>query len=127
MKVVADHASGIQGFNPSPDYFRYEAEWVKRAGQVSHKLVVTKPQQFQIQMDTKLYSFALYENDEFIVMSSLKPSVSRLSKIAETHGMATDNTYSDGENIIEHVFTVKSLPQHEKPAVCSSDRSPSPS
>jgi hypothetical protein len=127
MKVVADHASGIKGFNPAADHFRYEAEWVKKAGQVAHKLVVVKPQHFEINMDDRIYQFALYENDEFIVMSSLKPSVTRLSKVADRHGMATDNTYSDGDNIIEQVFTVKSLPQADRPPLGLPDNTRSPS
>lgn len=123
MKVVADHAHGLHGFNPAPDHFRYEAEWVRKAGQVAHKLVVTKPQQFKITHDGRVYQFSLDKDDEFIVMSSLKPSVKRLSKIADTHGMATTSTYSDGNNIIEQVFKVRNLPHK---AICLPDQRLSP-
>jgi hypothetical protein len=122
VQIISDFGMGITGLNAGGGYFRHEDEWLKKASQSAHKLVVEKPQRFEIQIDEKIYRFALEKDDEFIPMSSVKPSVARMKKIGDTHGIATRHAYTGGNNIVDHIFVV----QRNAPIDFPSLRKPKP-
>lgn len=106
MNILVDHSKNIKGLDTSKGHFCYESEWIKRAGQVAHKLVALKPQQFSIQYDGKNHKLFFEEGDEFVVMPSLRPSVERMTKIGQTVNMETTNTYISQSGIVDQIFTV---------------------
>lgn len=117
MRIIVDHSRGIKGLKASPGFFHYESEWLERAGQVAHKLIAEQGQKFEICFEGKTHSFFLEKGEEFIVMSSLRPSVDRLTKIAENVFMKTENLYVAESGIVDQIFTVKmpKLPQPGQP------------
>lgn len=110
MKIIVDHSRSIRGLDAAKGNFRYESAWLKQAGQVAHKLIAEKAQTFQIIFDGNVHGFFIEEGDEYIVMSSLRPKVERLTKIAQNIGMKTESVYVSDSGIVDQVFTVKRAP-----------------
>ena len=117
MRIIVDHSRGIKGLKASAGHFHYESEWLERAGQVAHKLIAEQDQKFEICFEGRTHSFFLEKGEEFIVMSSLRPSVDRLTKIAENVFMQTESLYVAESGIVDQIFTVKmpKLPQPGQP------------
>lgn len=105
-QIIADHGEGITGFHGGPDYFDYKMEWDHLSSQVMHKLVVKKSQAFTIEQGGQAHQFTLRAGEEFVVMSSVKPSPRRMSSIAEEQdvNLVTDIVYQDRHGMVEHVF-----------------------
>jgi uncharacterized SAM-dependent methyltransferase len=122
MKIIVDHSRSIKGLDASKGSFRYESEWLKQAGQVAHKLIAEKDQTFQIHFEGKPHKFFIEKGDEFVVMSSLRPKVERLTKIAGNIGMQSENVYVSESGIVDQVFTVN---KGAKPASWSNTAQPS--
>lgn len=116
-KIIADHCEGIQGFDGAPDNFDYEMAWDYKSLQVMHKLIVKKSQAFTIDYQGRSHSLTLRAGEEFVVMSSIKPRASIMSRMAEDKdvGLDTQNVYQDRHGMVEHVFTRK-RPQPLPPA-----------
>ncbi|MBU0800507.1 MAG: L-histidine N(alpha)-methyltransferase [Alphaproteobacteria bacterium] len=107
-KIIADHCEGMSGFDGNPDNFAYEMEWVQKGLQISHKLVVQKPQSFSINYEGRKVSINLNPGDEFVCISSLKPTPNKMSRLAPYAGLETQNSYVDKNGMVEHVFRVPS-------------------
>lgn len=108
MQIIVDHSAKgtVQNLNASEGFFRYESQWIEQAGQVAHRLIAQKPQNFQIKHDGKFKKFFIEAGDEFVVMSSLRPKVDRLTKIAATVGLVSTSAYISETGIVDQVFTV---------------------
>lgn len=104
LKTISSHCHGLTEFNPDPDHFRYEMEWLEKSHQVVHKLVVTRPQTFKLQTGDTLRNGNLETGNEFIVMSSLKPPTGKMSELGQNIGLETCNIYVDRNGLAEHVF-----------------------
>lgn len=103
-KIIADHCEGLQGFKGDPDYFDYEMEWVQKGQQIAHKLIVRKAQSFSITHEGRKIAVTLNPGDEFVCMSSLKPTTNKMSRLAPYAGLETQNSYVDRNGMVEHVF-----------------------
>jgi hypothetical protein len=105
-KIIADHCDGISGFKGDPEYFDYEMEWVQKGLQVAHKLTVKKAQAFTIEHEGRRIPITLNPGDEFVCMSSLKPTPNKMSRLAPHANLETRNSYVDRNGMVEHVFRV---------------------
>ncbi|QQG36929.1 MAG: L-histidine N(alpha)-methyltransferase [Micavibrio aeruginosavorus] len=111
MQIIADHTTGINGFDPHPNNFRYEMQWHKKASQVAHNLVFTKSQRFSItEANGYVRNFAFDIGDELLMMSSIKPLPQKMTQLAGMCGLVTANGYFDQHGLVEHIF--KSAPRH---------------
>jgi hypothetical protein len=111
MQIIVDHSRTIRGLDASKGSFRYESEWVRQAGQVAHKLIAEKSQNFQIILDGHAENLFFLEGDEFIVMSSLRPTIDRLTRIAGNIGMRSEKVYVSDSGIVDQVLTVERMPK----------------
>ncbi|MCB9989667.1 MAG: L-histidine N(alpha)-methyltransferase [Rhodospirillales bacterium] len=102
-KIIADHCIGIEGFDPNPDNFRYEMEWIPKASQVAFKLIAENPQDFSIQRER----FHLRMGDEYIFINSVKPRVNIVNELARDIGILHKNAYLDEHGLCEHVLKVE--------------------
>lgn len=109
-KIIGQHCKGIKNFDPDPSCFGYEMEWIKQARQVAHKLVIAKPQTFQIETPSRTYSRTLDIGDSYTVISTLKPSASIMTRLARNIkvGLETETVYTDRHGLAEHVFSCAS-------------------
>lgn len=109
-KIIEDHCEGISGFKGSPDYFDYEMEWVHKGLQVAHKLIVKKAQAFTIEHEGRRIPITLNPGDEFVCMTSLKPTSNKMSRLAIHADLEARNSYVDRNGMVEHVFRVNKSP-----------------
>src|SRR5690606_22123954 len=92
--------------------FDYEMEWVQKGLQISHKLIVKKAQAFTIEHEGRRIPITLNPGDEFVCMSSLKPTPNKMSRLAPHAGLETRNSYVDRNGMVEHVFRVQPPSAH---------------
>lgn len=112
-KIINDHCIGIRGFDPDPANFRYDNEWLPKASQMSHKLVVEKPQRFSIDSNGQKINVDLHKDDEFIIMPSLKPLSGRITARGENVGLDTGTIYQSRHGLVLHLFHAQ--PQSASP------------
>ena len=116
MKIIADHTTGIKGFDPHPDNFRYEMQWHRKANQAALTLIFDKPQLFTIPQDGNIRTFSFDVGEELVMMSSLKPLPQKITQLASYCNLATMTGYFDQHGLVEHVFQSTPRPQHLLPA-----------
>lgn len=108
--IIADHCKGIKGFKAGKDYFKYQMHWSSKGSQVSHNLVATQHQIFQIEDDTRTYNFVINEDDEFTCISSVKPQTGKMTILGDFVGLKTSLVMSDRHNIAFHAFNCAAIP-----------------
>jgi hypothetical protein len=113
-KIIADNCLGIEGFQPGDKYFKYEMEWNLKASQIAHKLVATHPQAFRINNGTERHNYLVNQDEEFIVISSIKPDALKMGDLGRNVGMETANIFLDGNGLAEHVFKRAAAPVHQE-------------
>lgn len=105
--IIEDHCDGLSDFHGGTEYFRYEEEWMEKSQQTAHKLVAAKAQSFTITHQGKTMHIDLEPGDEFVCMSSLKPSPKKMARLGEHAGIDTTNIYELNKKVpgmVEHVY-----------------------
>lgn len=108
MKMFCE---GLENFDPSPENFSCpEPTWNEKSQLIAHTLKIEKTQESAaIVLNGHKQVLNLKAGDEFVMMYSLRPDPSKISKIPpQNTGLTTDIYVSNGD-IVEHVFNIKDL------------------
>ncbi len=102
-QIIADHCVGIEGFDPSPENFSYEAQWIPKANQEALKIIIENPQDFSIQGER----FHLRAGEEYVFISSVKPQPNIVRELANDIGITQKSVYIDEHGLCEHILKVE--------------------